>query len=216
MAKKMKAQETDDMTNETEEIPVDDLQERARIAAENAERQRIAAAKLAEEMQAKAAAAAAERKRKQEEAAALKAAKAAEREAAKAEREAAKAVREAQKAAAREAREAARAAKAAEREAAKASKAAARVNRVKQNGVTQPLPDSICGRAWAIFNAVSAAMKEPAPISACWEMAEAEGINPATLKTQYGLWRKFYGIRTIRVAASPVETAQPEEAVAAE
>lgn len=148
----------------------------------------VAPEKTAEQIAAEKAAAAAEK-------AAAAAAKKAEREAAvaakKVEREAAKAQRAAE-------REAAKAAKLAEKEAAKAAKEAARMP--EQNGVRRPKPNGLCGRAWAIFDDLSAKHGAPAAIAPSLEIAKAEGLNESNVRAEYARWRKFHGI-TGRIAA---------------
>lgn len=128
---------------------------------------------------------------------AMKAAKEAAKAEAKAKREAEaaekKAAKEAAKAEAKAAKEAAKAAAKAEKEAAKAEAKAAR-SMPEQNGIRQPSPHSICGRVWAIFDKVSHKNGSPASIGESMELARAENINEATIRTQYARWRKFHGV----------------------
>lgn len=120
------------------------------------------------------------------EAKAKKDAEAAEKKAAKEKADAdAKAAKEAEKAAKAKAKEDAKAAKLAEREA----------NRMpEQNGIRRPKPDTLCGKAWGIFDEVSAARGEPASIGESMDKAKEMGLNEANVRAEYARWRKFFGI----------------------
>lgn len=63
-----------------------------------------------------------------------------------------------------------------------------------QNDITRPKPDSMTGKAWAIFDQISATNKQPASIGEALPQATAAGINEATTRTQYARWRKFNGV----------------------
>lgn len=176
----------------------------AKAAAQKAKAEEKAAleAKKAEERKAKA-----EAKAKALEEG--KAKRVAELEAKKQAKEAAKAQREADKVAKQ-------AAKAAEAEAKKAAREAARMP--KQNGVTRPKPNTLCGKAWAIFDEVSSQKGSPATIKESLEKAVEHNLNPGNVKAEYASWRKFHGI-TGRVVeakaeteAAPTETATLEQA----
>lgn len=136
-------------------------------------------ANAAEEAAFAAELAAEEKAAKAQAAADLKAAKAAEREAAKV----AKAAE----------REAAKLAKAAAKEAEKAAKVAA-VARLSQNGITMPKEGTICGSVWAHLDNISREKQAPATIAEGVDAATTHGIDLGTMRTQYGRWRKFYGI----------------------
>lgn len=123
--------------------------------------------------QAKAAAAAQAKALKEQEKADKKAKKDAETAAKAAEKEAEKAAKEAEKAA---------------KEAAKGEKLP------EQNGIRRPAPETACGKAWGIMDSISAATQAPASIKAVLEQGTAQGLNEATLKTQYARWRKFNGV----------------------
>lgn len=72
----------------------------------------------------------------------------------------------------------------------------------KQNGVTRPKDGTATGRVWAISDELSAAAGKPAARKDVINKGVAEGINPATLATQYGKWRRFHGLlREVKVAA---------------
>ena len=133
--------------------------------------------------------AAAEKQRKADEKAAAKAA----REAEAAEKKAAK---EAEKAAATEAREKAKADAQAERERKKAEAQAAReaARMPEQNGIRRPKPDGLCGKAWQIFDDISARNGAPASIGEAMEVARKDGLNEANVRAEYARWRKFFGV----------------------
>jgi hypothetical protein len=72
----------------------------------------------------------------------------------------------------------------------------------KQNGVTRPKDGTATGRVWAISDELSAAAGKPAARKDVIAKGVAEGINPATLATQYGKWRRFFGLqKEVKVAA---------------
>lgn len=163
------------------------------------------------EMDATAAAAAATAAAEAE---ALKAQKAAE---AKAQKEAAAAEKKAAKEAAKAEKEAKLAAAKAEKEAAKAAKLAEKEasKMPEQNGVRRPKPETLCGKAWAVFDEVSAKNGAPASIKESLEVARPLGYNEGNVKCEYARWRKFHSI-TGRVAPPVVEVAPkvPVEAAA--
>lgn len=134
----------------------------------------------------KAAAAAKKAEEKAAAKAARDAAKAEEKEKNKAKKEAEKAAKEAEKAQ-----------KAAEKEAAKTAKEASKMP--ESNGVRRPKPETLCGRAWAVFDEVSAKNGAPASIKESLEIAVARGLNEGNVRVEYARWRKFFGI-TGRIA----------------
>lgn len=71
---------------------------------------------------------------------------------------------------------------------------APRVKNEQQNGVSKPKAGTKTGRVWEISNELSAAQGSPAARKDVIERASAEGINPATIATQYGRWRQFHGL----------------------
>jgi hypothetical protein len=62
-----------------------------------------------------------------------------------------------------------------------------------QNGVTRPKPGTVTGRVWEIADEVSKAAGVAAVRKGVIAKGRAEGINEATLSTQYGHWRRFHG-----------------------
>lgn len=165
-----------------------------------------------DEKAAAAAAAQAEKDRKAAE-------KAAEKEAKRVEAEAKKQAKAAES-------EAARAAKAATAEAEKAAKAAAKQAEIdakakakadaiaareaskmpEQNGVRRPKPDTLCGKAWAIFDTISNKNGAPASIGESLESAKEQSLNEANVRAEYARWRKFHGITGRIDAPKPAET----------
>lgn len=133
----------------------------------------------------KAAAAA----KKKEQQAAMKSA----RDTAKAEE---KAKKEADKDAQKAAKEAEKAAKLKEKEdAAEAAKAAKEANKMPEsNGVRRPKPETLCGKAWAVFDEVSQKNGAPASIKESLGIAKARGLNEGNVRVEYARWRKFFGI----------------------
>lgn len=111
-----------------------------------------------------------------------------------AEREAAKKAKDEQKAKEKADKEAAKLAKAQAAEEAKAAKAA---SRVEKNGIVRPMTGAT-KKVWDIADAISAETKAPAERAAVIERAKAEGINEGTINTQYGRWRKYHGLVTLR------------------
>ena len=101
--------------------------------------------------------------------------------------------------------EAAKEAKKAEREAKKKAdaeaKAANKVESVKQHGVTRP-NRGVTLKVWEIADAISKAEKRPATRKEVTEKGEAEGLEVGTIHTQYGRWRKFNGLSSVRNAPS--------------
>jgi hypothetical protein len=83
----------------------------------------------------------------------------------------------------------------------------------ERNGVRRPLDATgIVGRVWAIAEAISEAMKAPAPRAAVSEQAQAEGLNVSTINTQYAKWRAFHGLTgTIVAAKEPKAPKAPKE-----
>jgi membrane protein involved in colicin uptake len=161
------------------------------------------AADQAAEKAAKVAEKAAEKQRKAEAKAAEKAAK----DAQKAEE---KAKKDAEKAAAAEAKTAAKAQAKADRAAKKAEAQAQRdANKMpEQNGVRRPKPDTLCGKAWSIFDSVSQKGGAPASIGESLEVARAQGLNDSNVRAEYARWRKFHGISGRIEAPKPVEQAK--------
>ncbi len=174
--------------------------------------------KTQEQIDAEAAAA--------KEAADKKAAEAAEAKAAKAKAAAeAKEKKAAEAQAKKEAQAKAKAekeAKLAEEKAAKAkAKADAEGDKAQnkmpeQNGVRRPKPETLCGKAWAIFDGVSAKNGAPASIKESLEVAKTQALNEGNVKAEYARWRKFYAISGRVAAPAPAAPADAAPADAAQ
>lgn len=70
-----------------------------------------------------------------------------------------------------------------------------------RNGVTRPKAGTKTGRVWEITDGRSRELGKPATRKEVIEIAQKEGINVATAATQYGRWRKYFGL-----GAEPKET----------
>lgn len=91
------------------------------------------------------------------------------------------------------------------------SEEATAVAQPQQNGVTRPKDGTKTGRVWEIADELSAQQGSPAPRGDVMKAGEAEGLNPATIATQYGRWRKFHGLGRVTRAASADDGAEVEE-----
>ena len=80
-----------------------------------------------------------------------------------------------------------------------------------KNGISRPTDLTTgTGRVWAIADTISGALGSPAPRANVMEQAKAEGMNLATVATQYGKWRTYNGLKgtaPIRVEKPVVEKA---------
>lgn len=83
----------------------------------------------------------------------------------------------------------------------------------KQNGVTMPRSNTQTGRVWEIADQLSKDAGQPASRADVLKAFEAEGGNSATGATQYGRWKKFYGITAPKKPkAEPATEAENEDA----
>lgn len=89
------------------------------------------------------------------------------------------------------------------KEAAKQEREAKKAAKQNNNGVTRPSDGTKTGRVWAISDEVSARKGSPAARKEVMDVALKEGINPATVATQYGRWRKFFGLKGTLEAPKP-------------
>ena len=178
------------MTEKTQEH----LDAEAKAAAEKAEKD---AADKAAKQKAKDEAKA----KKEAEAAAKKEAKAKEKAEKEAKKAKEKAEKEAKKAEEKAAKEKAKAD-------AEAAKAAAKMP--EQNGVRRPKPETLCGKAWAIFDSVSAKNGSPASIKESLEVARTQNLNEGNVKAEYARWRKFYAISGRVAAPDAAKPVAPE------
>lgn len=131
-----------------------------------------------------------------------------------------KAAADAEKKAQKEAEKAAKAeAKKAEREAAKqakadevaAKKAEREASKLTQNGITRPMSGAT-KTVWDIADKISAEKRAPAERKDVLEAGKAAELQEGTINTQYGRWRKFHGLVTVREAkpATPDAPSAPE------
>jgi uncharacterized membrane protein YqiK len=171
------------------------------------EAQEVAAAAQAK-TDAKAAADA-EKARVKAEKDAVKAAAKAEAEKGRAE---AKAKKDAEAAAAKALKEQA----AAEKAAAAAAKAETKVKveMPSKNGVRRPKPDGACGKVWQLADELSKELGQPVPIAQLSKATQAAGLNDATTRTQYALWKTFNSVfgpvpKIVEAAPAPVTSAEP-------
>ena len=75
--------------------------------------------------------------------------------------------------------------------------------KIEKNGVTRPKDGTATGNVWKISDELSAALGRPASRKEVMDKAKTEGINEATVATQYGRWRKFHGITGTVTAPKP-------------
>ena len=87
-----------------------------------------------------------------------------------------------------------RAAKAEADAKAKAEREAKKGAKITQNDVTRPAADTKCGKLWDLADSLSATKGSPVSLKELGDAAAADNHSKATLSTQYGRWRKFYGI----------------------
>lgn len=158
----------------------------------------------AAEAAAKAAAAAQAKADKEAAKAAAKAKRDADAAAKKTEKETAAAAAKATKEAEKQAKIDAKAKAKADAEAAKDAG-----KMPEQNGVRRPKPDTLCGKAWAIFDTVSTKNGSPASIGESMDIAKAQGLNEANVRAEYARWRKFYNLSGRITAPKAVETPAP-------
>lgn len=86
----------------------------------------------------------------------------------------------------------------------------------KQNGITRPKSGTATGRVWEISDTISKDKGAPAPRGEVMAAGKAEGLNEATIATQYGRWRKFHGLKTERAVAAAQPAAAPADAAEVE
>jgi hypothetical protein len=89
-----------------------------------------------------------------------------------------------------------------------------RVEQPKANGVTRPREGTMTGRVWEIADAISEKTGEPARRAEVLEQYTEEGGNASTGATQYGRWRKFYGLGRDATKPRPKQEDEAPEAEA--
>lgn len=98
-----------------------------------------------------------------------------------------------------------------------AAEKAVKPAKLEQNGIIRPSADSQTGKVWSIADSISAANKAPAERKEVLAEAIKQGINDATAATQYGKWRKFFGIAVQKkIKQTPEEIAAEKAAKKAE
>lgn len=88
---------------------------------------------------------------------------------------------------------------------------APRVTLPKQNGVSRPKSGTQTGRVWEIADELSKVAGKPAARKDVINTGVSEKINPATLATQYGRWRRFHGLKAEPKAPKAEATAAPAD-----
>lgn len=88
--------------------------------------------------------------------------------------------------------------------------------REKQNGVSRPSAGTLTGKVWDIADAISAKNQRPALRKEVTEAGEAAGINPATVTTQFGQWRRFYNLKKEEKVTGAETPKQTEKRLAKE
>jgi hypothetical protein len=162
-------------------------------AAAKAEKERVAAEKKAAAEKAKAEKAEAKRLADEEKAKL------------KAEADAKKAQEKAQAA---EAKRLAAEAKAKEREEKASTKV--KVQLVSQRGVTQPKEGTKTRRVWDLADQLSKDKGAAVAIGELAPVAAKEGLNDATIRTQYARWKAFHGVYgSVPKAAAPAADTTP-------
>lgn len=181
------------------------------VADAQAKAEAVAQAK-ADKAAAKVAADAVKAEAKAAKAVEVAAAKQAKADAKAAEVAAAKLAKEATAAEAVAAKAAKEANEVATKEAAKVAKEAAKMPEI--NGIRRPKPDGKCGRAWALMDTMSAAIGGPVAIANLLVESNAQAMNPAMVRSNYAVWRKFNGVkgRVLPIAAVVVAAPVANEA----
>jgi hypothetical protein len=75
----------------------------------------------------------------------------------------------------------------------------------EHNGIRRPKPDTLCGKAWVIFDSVSQKNGYPASIREALEIARQQGLNEGNVRAEFYQWRKFNGIAG-RISGSKLAT----------
>lgn len=93
-----------------------------------------------------------------------------------------------------------------------AAAAVAREAKDTKNDVTRPAINTKTGLVWVIADRLSAAAKAPIDRKSVMEQCREEGVNEATAATQYGRWRKYYGLKGAPKAVKIVDGEAPPAA----
>lgn len=103
-------------------------------------------------------------------------------------------------------------AKAKKEQEAAAKKAERDKDRQVQHGISRPLSGAT-KQVWDLADAISAEARRPAERKEVTERGLAAGLQQGTIHTQYGRWRKFHGLSSVR-EADKSNTASTEAAQA--
>lgn len=82
--------------------------------------------------------------------------------------------------------------------------------KIVAHGVTRPATATKTGRVWAIADELSKAAGKPIPRKDVMDKGSSEGINTATIATQYGKWRVFNGLKGV-ATSEPKPPKLPKE-----
>lgn len=69
-----------------------------------------------------------------------------------------------------------------------------RADRMQQNGITRPAPETTCGKIWALADAISLQTHTVATIAAIRAHESMKPVNDHTIKTQYARWRQYNNV----------------------
>jgi hypothetical protein len=72
------------------------------------------------------------------------------------------------------------------------------ITKIEANGIIRPNEGTATGNVWAIADRISGEKKAPAERGEVVKQCVSEGINESTAATQYGRWRKFFGVVTVK------------------
>jgi hypothetical protein len=86
----------------------------------------------------------------------------------------------------------------------------------ESNGITEPREGSKTRRVWDIANEIGTETGAPPTLADVKARAQAEGLNDATIQTQYNRFRKFYGLPPQGRAKKAEEPAAAPETETAE
>lgn len=78
---------------------------------------------------------------------------------------------------------------------------APKVKQPNQNGVTMPKAGTQTRRIWDVSDELTKSTGKTAARGAVMEICEKEGLNKATIATQYGRWCKYHGYTKVTKAA---------------
>lgn len=86
---------------------------------------------------------------------------------------------------------------------------AVRADKLVKNGVTRPADNNLCGKIWAVADAISLEIHGVCSIALLKVSPALQGVNLHTVKTQYARWRRFNDV-TGRLPTIAVHQTQGE------